>query len=300
MSIINSSSSKLWQRCTLVNAEYVMALSIPPQMYYINYVIATICNIFLIALAVVLNATSIIAYWRSTRLRKKTSYFLVMLLSVNHLTTSLVGHPVFVLHLVLILRGNGSCTLFLLHEILTFSVAGMSFGSVLALNIERYLGIAHPIFHRTKITKIKMLAIIVLFWLVCGSAVLAYLILGPQVAHPMTSFIICAHLVITVYIYMYICLKVKRIAGSPLRANEGQSQNMRMTTSCAIVVACTIISYLPFAVTRPLEVSTFVHMLSIVWSKTLTLTLASVDPLVFFWYNSTLRNEAKALFKSKS
>lgn len=277
-----------------------MVLSFPSQMYYINYVIVTICNIFLIILSVVLNATSIIAYWRSARLRKKTSHFLIMLLSANDLATSLVGHPIFVLHLVLTLKGSENCTFFLLHELLTFSVAGMSFTTLLALNIERYLGIAHPIFHRTKITKFRMLAILVLFWFVFGSVVLAYLILGPQVAHPMTSFMICAHLVITAYVYMYICLTVKKIQSNPLRANEGKSQNMRITKSCAIVVAWTTISYLPFAVIRPLEISTFIHMLRIEWSKTLILTLASVDSLVFFWYNSILRNEAKALFKSKS
>ena len=90
MSKINSSSSKLCQSCIIFNAEYAMVHDIPTRMHYIIYVIGTACNILLIVLAVVLNATSIIAYWRLIRLKKKTSYFIIMLLSVNETSAFLL------------------------------------------------------------------------------------------------------------------------------------------------------------------------------------------------------------------
>jgi hypothetical protein len=71
-----------------------------------------------------------------------------------------------------------------------------------------------------------------------------------------------------------------------------------MAKSCAIVVACTVICFLPFAVMRSLERSIFVTMFMEVWSKTLTLIASSLNSIVFFWRNPILRNEAKAVLKN--
>ena len=109
------SRRKIWQSCPLHNAQYVMPLNIPSRTYYINYVVGLICNTFLIISGIILNSATILAYWISAQLRNKTSYFLIMLLSVLDPTVAGVGKFIFVLSLAFILYGNPNCTITVLH-----------------------------------------------------------------------------------------------------------------------------------------------------------------------------------------
>ena len=299
MTDINSSSI-FWQSCPLHYAQYVMPCNIPSQMYNISYVFSLICNIFLIISGVILNSATILAYWKSAQLRSKTSYFLIMLLSVLDLTVAVVGNVIFVLSLAFTLYGNSNCTITILHETLTLFTGGMSLATLYALNIERYLCILHPFFHRTKMTKLGLLGLAAFFWLHACVVTLSYPILGDYVARLITSITVLFDIVVTVCIYICICRAVQKAASNPSQAIGNQvkkSQNLRMAKSCATVVACTVICFLPFAIVRSLKASVFTIFFLEVWAKTLTLLSSSINSLVFFWRNPTLRREATAILK---
>ena len=155
-----------------------MPLNIPSQTYYITYVVGLICNTLLIISGIILNSATILAYWKSAQLRNKTSYFLIMLLSVLDLTVAGVGNSIFVLSLLFTLSGNPNCTITVLHETLTLFTGAMSLATLYALNIERYLCIFHPFFHRTKITKLRLVGLAAVFWLPACLQTLSYPILG--------------------------------------------------------------------------------------------------------------------------
>ena len=295
-----SSNTKVWQRCPLHNAEYFMVLNFPSQTYYINYVIGLTCNIVLIILAIILNSATVLTYWRSAQLRNKTSYFLIMLLCAVDLTTAVVGHFIFVLNLVFTIHGNPNCTIVISHEILTFSTVSMSFATLFALNFERYLSILHPFFHRTKMTKPRLLSLAACCWFGACVVTVSHPILGLQVARQMASYIIVFEIGTTLFMYISICRAVRKAASNSPHANGNQLkklQNVRMTKSCAIVVACSVICFLPFAVNSSLEKSIFVVVFMDLWGKTFTLISSSLNPLVFFWRNPILRKEAKVVLK---
>ena len=295
-------SGKFWRSCPLHNAQYVMPSNIPTQMYYINAIVGLTCNILLITSGILLNSATIFAYWKSAQLRKKMSYFLIMLLSVSDLTVAVVGHLAFVLSLAFTLLGNTNCTISSLHEILTFATVAMSLGTLLALNIERYLCIVHPLFHRTKMTKRRLLGLAAVFWLYACLLTLSYPILGNRVAGLMTSCTMFTIIVVTVCIHISICCVVRRAAISHSQVNSNtikKLQNLRTAKSCAIVVACTVISFLPFAIVRSLKRSVFKTMFMDMWAKTLTLLSSSLNSLVLFWRNPILRKEAKAVLKDR-
>lgn len=303
MSHVNntSSSKEYWQSCSLHNAKYAMVLNFPSQKYYNNYVIGLICNIIVIISTIFLNTVTILAYWRSARLRAKTSYFLVLLLSVTDLITGVIGHPIYVLTLALTINGSPNCTIHIVHEIVTFSTGGMSFTTLLALNLERHLSIVYPIFHRTKMTKQRITALTAVLWSNSVGLTLLYPSLG-DVARPLTSLSISLAILTTVYMYVSIYLANRRTMHSS-RARENQVkqlQNLRMTKSCAIVVVCTIICYLPFAVIRSLQRNFFATLFMELWGKTLTLISSSLNSIVFFWRNPILRQEARVLFRKSS
>ena len=300
MSDMNS-SRKIWQRCPLYNAQYVMPLNIPSQTYYISYVVGSTCNALMIISGIILNSATILAYWKSSQLRNKTSYFLVMLLSVSDLTVAVVGNVFFFLSLAFTLHGNPNCTTIILHEILTFLTVGMSLATLSALNIERYSCIVYPFFHRTKMTKLKLLRLTVLFWLYSCLVTLCYPVLGDHAARLTTSITLLSDIVITVGVYISIYHAVRRAASNPAQANGNQIkklQNLKMAKSCVIVVAWTVIGFLPFAIVRSLEASVFTICFLEVWAKTLTLLSSSSNSLLFFWRNPILRKEAKAVLKN--
>lgn len=70
------------------------------KVYLINFAVARAVNIVVIALTKLLNTATIITYWKSSQLRKKTSYFLVMLLSIIDLTNGVLGHTSFIAMLI--------------------------------------------------------------------------------------------------------------------------------------------------------------------------------------------------------
>ena len=299
MSDMNS-SSKFWQTCPLYNAQYPEALTIPSTAYYVNFVVNTICNILLIITGVILNAATILAYWRSARIQNKSSYFLIMLLSAFDLTTAIVGNLAFVLTLALTLHGNTDCTITIFHGLVTFFTVAMSFATLFALNIERYLSIIHPFFHRTKITKPRLLGLAAVCWLHGCVVTLSCPILGNMVARQITTYAMVLGIVVIVCMYLSMCRTVRRSAINPSQGNGNEVkklQNLKMAKSCAIVVACTVICFLPYAIVRSLERSVFTFMFLEVWATTLTLLSSSLNSLVFFWRNRTLRIEAKAVLK---
>ena len=296
----NNTTAKLWQTCRLHNAKYVMVLNIPSQMYYMNYVVASVCNTLLIITGIILNAATILAYWRSARLRNKTSYFLIMLLSALDLTTAIVGNVAFVLSLAFTLHGHPNCTVTIFHEIVTFFTVCMSLSTLFALNMDRYISIIHPFFHRTKITKTRLLGMTATFWLYGCVVTLSYPILGNFIAREIINYTTVFDIVLTMCMYIMMCRAVRRSTSNLSQANGHEVKkmhNLKMAKSCAIVVYCTAMCFVPFIVVRFRKTSTFIIMFMEVWAKTLSLLNSSLNSLLFFWRNPILRKEAKAVLK---
>ena len=75
----------------------------PTTSYIINSVIGCVANAILAVLGTFLNALVVRVFWKSPRLQKKISYFMIMVLSSIDLCVSIVVHP---FHLVNIDSGS--------------------------------------------------------------------------------------------------------------------------------------------------------------------------------------------------
>ena len=157
--------NKVWEICHFYTDEIRMVAGFPSNVYYINYIFRVIFNIFLTISTIFLNPVTILAYRKSALLKSKKAYFLLKLLSVNDLLVGMFGNGSFVLLLVTIIIGYRKCEIYIVLKFTAFCLAAMSVMTLLGLNIERYLSILHPIYHRTKVTKSKLLKMIIGFWL---------------------------------------------------------------------------------------------------------------------------------------
>ena len=296
-------SSKL---CSFGKVEMRILISFPSQAYYVNFAMGCAVNILLTISTTFLNSLTVIAYWKSPQLRRKSSYFLIMLLSANDLLVGILGNAMYALTLVLTLNGKSRCILYILVDLLAFPTAAISFMTLFTLNVERYLSIVYPIYHRTKVTKSKLLRCTVILWLVSIGLTVAYPTLG-EATTKLTSFIMYSIILATCYIYISIFITARRtvrVSPGEIRRNRTQqsqnNQNMNLAKSCAIVVVCTVICYLPFALVRSEQQEDFQTLVFAMWSVTFALAASSVNNIVFFLSNPVFRNEVKKIFRKNN
>jgi glucan phosphoethanolaminetransferase (alkaline phosphatase superfamily) len=236
-----------------------------------------------------------------------------MLLSVNDLLVGLFGNSSYVLVLITIELGYPGCKIYIAFEVVSFCLSSMSVMSLFALNIERYLSVLHPFYHRTKVTKSRLLKMVVAFWLFPLTLRSLRFIFGKIMKIIISASIVCI-VFSTVYIYasIYIAFRRRPRLAEPretegrvtvTRVVEGRTnkkkelQNLKMTKSCAIVVGLVFVCNLPFAVTNSLP-TRITPTMAAIWTITFSLSASSLNSLVFFWKNAILRKETKKLFQN--
>ena len=100
-----------------------------------------------------LNCVVIISIWRSCRLRKKLCYFAIFLLSCVDLSVVVLAHPFLEwVAISKLLLGSYQVKEIIFRKVL-FLGQSLSVLLLLTLNVERFLAIKFPLFHRNKVTK---------------------------------------------------------------------------------------------------------------------------------------------------
>ena len=302
--------NEYWGICYFYTDEIGMITGFPSDVYYINYIIGLIFNILLTILTIFLNSVTILAYLRSAQLKNKKSYFLIMLLSVNDLLLGLFGNSSYVLVLFTIIIGYPRCKTEIAFEFVAFCLGSMSVMTLFALNIERYLSILHPFYHRTKVTRSRLLKILVPFWLLGFTFRSFYFVFGKYM-NIMSSVVLAFIALSTLYIYISIYVAIRRRPqltetgerATETRVAEGRTnqtkglQNIKMTKSCAIVVGLVFACNLPIAFNHSQPRN---NILVALWCTIFSFSVSSLNSLVFFWKNAILRKESKKLFHNQS
>lgn len=280
-----------------------------------NHIIFCVVNASLSVLTTCLNFITAVAYWKSTQLRKKVSYFLIMVLSLNDFGVGAVCSPILVALLAreISLRKD-SCLLNTINLILLLVLSGGSFHTLVVLNFERYFGIVHPIIHRTKVTKSRLVKCLIILWL--GGAVQVILTFFNQ--DVLTRFItveLFAFVTAFAFIHVKIYLASRRTSVSFSWADRNSYvfpndttklerksflRNLKLAKSCFIVVVCFFVCFLPGPILVIVSSKNDVIYMAHVWSETLILVNPSLNSIVFFWRNRTLRKEALRVLKRVS
>lgn len=294
----------------------VQIVRFPSKNYYVGHIIACAINAILTIVTIFLNLITLIVYWKSSQLQKKVSYFLIMVLSLNDLMVGMICSFSHTLSLTTEITGTANCVLAQTFRGAIIFLAGLSLLTLSMINMERYLGVLHPILHRTIVTRKKLLMCVVFIWfswvlMLCAFAVVRGRLIF-QASSTMNAFL----LLITVYIYARIYLASRssnRMVCSEnglTRHHNAQSRNtselhgktqflqeLKLAKSCFLVVICFFVCIAPVPVVIALKVPGFSGMLLQTWSVTLVLMNSSINSVVFFWRNQKLRNEAKKILK---
>ena len=136
-------------------------------IYFVNLIFIFVVNILFFFPGICLNSLVIVSFWRSVQLRKKLCYFMIMVLSCCDLLVVLTCHPLTALAAMLWLTEMFNVypewLVMLLHlsNICIFS----SLLALLVMSVDRYLATHYPLFHRTSVTKKKLLTLFTFLYL---------------------------------------------------------------------------------------------------------------------------------------
>lgn len=300
--------------CLVQKAQFFYIRGSVPTNIFVNHVICCIANVLLAFTTTFLNSVTLLTYWKSPLLREKVSYFTIMLLSIADLGVGIVGIPVFILQLVKEISGRGSCAVSICADILSTIPIGMSLVVLEVMTIERYIGVIHPIFHRAKVTKQRLLFLTIILWLLFFLRIFLRFYIDDEVYKIIISIdiVILAILALTVYAKIFCAWKTSTRVSNPsinTRSEEsfgsqansnrksGFLHNVKQAKTFFIVVVCFFLCIIPQAIVQSGSLPLVGGAAVAYWSATFIMMNSSVNSLVLFWRNRILRNEARRVFR---
>ena len=277
--------------------------------YFINLIFIFALNVLFFLPGICLNSLVIITFWRSGQLRKKLCYFMIMVLSCCDLLAVLTGHPLTALIAMFWLTDNfdalcpsGAYILTMLsHPFHTLSLLAL-----LVMNFDRYLAIHYPLFHRTSVTKKRLLTLLAIL----SIAHLTLLLMSINDSIITYSVVVLVFLICVSPPMLFINYKLFTTAKRS-RRNNGISPEMKKSfswkniSSCLLAVVCFVVLSIPAFVYTGLTIAsknkdtnlnkTFIVAL---WCKTITSMNSTCNCLIFYWKNKILRTEGMKVIKS--
>ena len=247
---------------------------------------------------VILNSLVIITILKSTQLRKKLCHFLIMVLSCSDLIAALLSTLTFFLQLTLLsTENNNLLTTMEIYRRCDNLFAGISMLALLVMSIERYFGAYHPIFHRTSVTRRRLLTLLGLFS-IFPAALLIISINQIVISYPVA---VCIFLLIYLPPFIFFNYKLFKISTKLRRKNVISPQNrikvrnLKHFSSCLLAVACLMLFSIPsfiYIAVSAVEGSTSSDArLSYMWLAIAFRMNCTFNSLIFFWKNKVLRIE---------
>ena len=179
-----------------------------------------------------------------------------------------------------------------------------SLSVLLLMSIQRYLGAYYPIFHRTSVTRRRLMTLLamLLSFQTTLNVISTHDMIIPRTVHPVFVMIaVFLPLVFLNFKLFKISREVRRrISTSPEKRTR---INLKSISTCLLVVACLVVLSIPTCVyiifnmnTENKEASN--ASLSFIWTATFFTMNCTFNSWIFFWNNTVLRAEGIKILKT--
>ena len=263
---------------------------------YVELILLCVLNIIFFLSGVILNSLVIITILKSRQLRKKVCHFVVGLTSCCDFITVLVGVQNFFLRFTFWFTENDYLLAFI-------EIYGRFLSlSLLIMSIERYLGVYYPIYHRTSVTRRRLLTLLAIFTIL--PATLPSLSLNQVISYPMAVGIL-----LTIYVapFIFFNYKLFKISRKFRRENTILPEKrikilyLKNISSCLLAVACLVFFSIPtfvYIVVSAVDGSTSKNArLAYMWVAIVFFMNCTFNSLIFFWKNKVLRVEGMKILQ---
>ena len=288
-----------------------------------NSIAACVVNIVFAIAGTILNSLVLYLFWKSTKMRSKLSYFVIMLLSSVDLAVVTIVHSPFLLQTINEINGTPNCIYKVSYWSSLFVFTRISASTLLILNMERYTAIIHPFWHRKKVTKRRLMFIWAILWLITvvnTVSLFLYWRLCTIITITVISILCCTSLLTYTSIFR-VARKRKGITARNtlgLHNNSGKRQGevsgnmaaflreLNVAKTYFLIVVLAFVCFLPggifFIIERCKsswsETETEQISTALIWILTLISMNSTLNCLIFFWANKMLRREAMKHFKN--
>ena len=174
------------------------------------------------------------------------------------------------------------------------------------MNFDRYLATSYPFFHRTSVTKgrlLTLLAILIIVEVILGVISVDDFII-PKKVHGVIFFLFFIPAMLFVNCTLFLVVRKSR-RNKIIALQMKKSFSLKNISSCLLVVACVVVLSIPMGVYFGLTINspetTFTldnANLAAFWAKTMALMNGTFNCLIFYWKNKVLRTEGVKVLKS--
>jgi hypothetical protein len=184
---------------------------------------------------------------------------------------------------------------------------GFSLFALLVMSFDRYLATSYPIFHRTSVTKGRLLTLLATLIIVEITlnviAVNDFVISGQVHGLIISILVIPAMLFINYKLFLVVRKSRKNKRISPEMKKTFSLKNI---SSCLLVVTCVVVLSIPgcvyigLRINSPLETTNTLDNANLAagWAKTISITNCTFNCLIFYWKDKVLRTEGLKVLKS--
>ena len=274
----------------------------------VNLIFILVVNILFFITGIFLNSLVIVSFWGSVQLRKKLCYFTIMILSSCDLLVVLNAHPV--IALVTMLWLTEKMNLYPQWLVISYQLSktflGFSLFALMVMSVDQYLATHYPIFHRTSVTKGKLLtlfAFLVIILITVTTMSINDLVIPHEVGLLILFIIYIPPMVFINYKLFTIARKSHKNNG--ISPKEKKSFSLKNISSSLLVVACLSFMLTPVLVyivfrraSKETQLAFDDASLTGLWAYTATAMNSTFNCLIFYWKNKTLRVEGMKVIKS--
>ena len=270
----------------------------------IHFVFFYVLNMIFFFSGVVLNTLVIITIAKTTQLRKKLCHFMIMVLSFCDLLTVVIHSSALILYLIAWFTENSDLyeTVRIYRYFSNFP-CGLSLLTLMVMCIERYIGVYYPIFHKTSVTRRRLLTLLAIFTIPLTTSMILTFTNNSAISRAVGFSIFMA---IFIPPFIFLNCKLFKISRKMRRQNATSPElrrriSLKHINTCLLAVACLVFWSVPRSVYFVLvlvEGSTSDNAnVSALWATTTYVMTCSLNCLIFFWKNKLLRDEGIKLIK---
>ncbi|KAJ7378510.1 hypothetical protein OS493_022491 [Desmophyllum pertusum] len=275
-----------------------------PQFYIIMSISTCVISLIMCCTALLLNSVVILAIWRTPSLHQP-SHILLCTLAVADFFVALTSQPSFMVAELSLIRGKMElyCVAVFIHFYTAWMFNGISFLTLSAVSIERYLALRFHLRYTELITTTRVVITVIIYWLIWVTCIT---LLWFWVKDKLFTYILVAFcfLILTVVTRCYVTIfkTVKRhnkqIQDSQLQQGQESIFRYRRTTNTMVIlISAFVLSYFPFIITTAISASQAKEDMKTSAAHCFAVAIISANstanPLIYFWRVEELREAAK-------
>ena len=275
-----------------------------PNFYIIASIVACVFNIITCCATLLLNTTVILSICWTPSLRHETKNILLCSLAVSDFFVGLSCQPSFVVAEICLILGRMEyyCYAVFIHFYTSWLFSGVSFLTLSAISVERYLALHFHLRYTELITTTRVIITVFIYWFIWITWIT---ILWFGVRIRLFTYILVAFCCLIAlgdslcYVMIFKTVKRHNVHMKHSRSQDGRdmARFRRTTNTMILLVGAFVGSYIPFVITTSISASqakedmrvSIAHCVAVA----LVFTNAAVNPLIYFWRVSELREAAK-------